>query len=229
MAGIRHLGATAQDGGNGRSRGTAGQRSWTAMVTTALTRARPATAEDLPHLAQTLAAAFLDDPVLTWCYPDPALRSEILPRFFAVIGEVTLADGGIYTTDDVVAGAVWVHPGVDTEGDRLVSRLEEISAEYAPRLLQLLELIDGVHPSETHHYLFVLGTRPRWQSRGIGSALMAPVLEICDQDGTPAYLEASSERNKRLYLRHGFEVTQELRLPEGPPLWCMWRAPAGRN
>jgi hypothetical protein len=46
-------------------------------------------------------------------------------------------------------------------------------------------------------------------------------------EGTPAYLEASSARNRALYERHGFEVTEELSLPKGgPPIWLMWREPA---
>lgn len=195
------------------------------MATTDLASARPATTEDLPELSQALAAAFFDDPVLSWCYRDPGRRSEILPRFFAAIAEATLAAGGIYTTADVVAGAIWIPPGAGGDDERLAATLGEVSGEHAQRLFQLLELIDAVHPTKSHHYLFVLGTRPEWQSRGIGSALMAPVLETCDRDGIPAYLEASSERNKALYLRHRFEVTQELRLPEGPPIWCMWREP----
>ncbi len=61
--------------------------------------------------------------------------------------------------------------------------------------------------------------------RGFGSSLMAPVLERCDRDGVPAYLEATSERNKQLYLRHSFEVTDEVPLPDGPTMWPMWRSP----
>ena len=38
-----------------------------------------------------------------------------------------------------------------------------------------------------------------------------------------AYLEATSEQNRRLYERHGFVATAELRLPDGPSLWAMWR------
>jgi hypothetical protein len=54
---------------------------------------------------------------------------------------------------------------------------------------------------------------------------MRPVLEVCDRDAMPAYLEATSEGNKRLYLRHGFEVTGEIKLPDGPSMWPMWRTP----
>jgi hypothetical protein len=42
----------------------------------------------------------------------------------------------------------------------------------------------------------------------------------------PAYLEASTPRNRALYERHGFTVTEEFVLGKGsPPLWRMWREP----
>ncbi len=56
---------------------------------------------------------------------------------------------------------------------------------------------------------------------------MRPVLNRCDHDGTPAYLEATSPRNRQLYQRLGFHVTSEIPLPDGPTMWRMWRDPAG--
>ncbi len=47
----------------------------------------------------------------------------------------------------------------------------------------------------------------------------------CEAERTPAYLNAGSPRGRDLYLRHGFGVIAELRLPFGGP-WRMWRAPA---
>jgi GNAT superfamily N-acetyltransferase len=62
----------------------------------------------------------------------------------------------------------------------------------------------------------------------VGSALLRAVLERCDRDGTPAYLEASCERNRQLYLRHGFTDLEPLPLPDGGPvMYPMWREPAG--
>jgi hypothetical protein len=42
---------------------------------------------------------------------------------------------------------------------------------------------------------------------------MRPVLEVCDRDWIPAYLEATSEDNSRLYLRNGFEEVGGIELP----------------
>lgn len=41
------------------------------------------------------------------------------------------------------------------------------------------------------------------------------MLTDCDRTGMPAYLEATSERNRDLYQRHGFEVSEVVTLPDG--------------
>src|SRR3954454_17032844 len=82
------------------------------------------------------------------------------------------------------------------------------------------------HPQPAHWYLYYLGTRPGRQSAGIGTALLRPMLERCDSEGVPAYLEATSARNRTLYRRHGFEDQKALNLPDGgPPMYPMWRQP----
>jgi ribosomal protein S18 acetylase RimI-like enzyme len=187
-------------------------------------RVRQANSADIPAISHTLAAAFFDDPVFSYCYPDLAERRQILPRWFEIVTEANLPHGEIYTTDDVVAGAVWVPPGVDDD-EQMGAALGEISGRYAQTLVEIFERMEEGHPREAHHYLALLGTRPDWQSRGIDSALMRPVLELCDRDAMPAYLEATSEANMRLYLRHGFEVAGEIKLPDGPSMWPMWRSP----
>ena len=187
--------------------------------------ARVAAAQDAATVAATLAAAFFDDPVLSWIYSDPGRRDQILAHWFDVVVRTYLRHGGVYVDGDR-AGAVWVPAGTDDDGD-LEAALAALSGEYDDTLAGVFEVMGEHHPHERHHYLFLVGTRPEWQGRGIGSALLRPMLERCDRDRTPAYLEATSEVNLRLYLRHGFEVTGRLDLPGGPTMWPMWREPRG--
>ena len=94
------------------------------------------------------------------------------------------------------------------------------------RALRLLFEIDGLHPREPHWYLATLGTVPERQGQGVGAALLQPVLTLADEDGVPAYLESSKERNVPFYARFGFEVVEELHSKVGsPPMWRMWREP----
>ena len=81
------------------------------------------------------------------------------------------------------------------------------------------------HPREPHWYLAVLGTDPQHQGKGHGSAVLEPVLDRCDLEGVPAYLESSKEANVPFYERHGFQVTDTHDFPKGPRIWLMWRDP----
>jgi GNAT superfamily N-acetyltransferase len=188
---------------------------------------RQAVADDVDTLSTTLAESFQADPVMTWCYPDAAERAAILPRAFRVILDAAMPHGGVETAEEGAAGSIWIPPGAELDGERLVEDLGAVSARYTERLRTVMGLLDEHHPpAPEHQYLFILGTRSAWQSRGLGSALLRSVLSGCDRDGVPAYLEATSERNRSLYERHGFEVVEVLRLPDGPPLWSMWRTPS---
>jgi GNAT superfamily N-acetyltransferase len=185
---------------------------------------RKAAAADLPAVIETLALAFHDDPVFEWWIGDDSRRGELLPSFFEPIAKSYLAYDETYTVDEGVATAVWGPPGAE-EDEQLPAVLGEAAEEHAERLFEVFELMEEKHPMEPHYYLFLLGTRPGWQGRGLGSSLMASVLERADRDQMPAYLEATSERNKQLYLRHGFEVIGQIHLPDGPTMWPMWRSP----
>lgn len=104
--------------------------------------------------------------------------------------------------------------------------MARILGSRMPRAMRAMTVLESNHPEEPHYYLPFLGVAPEWQGRGIGAALMCPMLSRCDNGRVFAYLEASSPRNRVLYERHGFAVTQEFRLGKGsPPLWRMWREP----
>jgi GNAT superfamily N-acetyltransferase len=188
---------------------------------------RKATAADVPELGRVLGRAFLDDPVARWSCPSERRRPRVNERFFAMRTRQLLGQEQVYTTADVGGAALWALPdrwqlsGRDMLG---LARLVPSWGLRLPRVLRGLSLVEHAHPElPPHFYLAVLGTDPPRQGEGIGSALLGPVLELCDRDAVPAYLETSKERNIAFYGRHGFRVIDELRLPKGPPVWSMWR------
>ena len=191
--------------------------------------ARKATNDDVPALAESLTRAFEDDPVLAWLYPKENGRDRRTRRMFRTRLTQLIRQEQVYTTDERVAAAIWALPDRWHLSARETFQLGRLLlSPRLPVLFNGLQRIEAVHPHKPQHfYLAVLGTHPDHQGRGIGSALMRPVLELCDREGLPAYLESSKERNIDFYARHGFRVTQELRLPKGPPMWPMWRDPPG--
>jgi ribosomal protein S18 acetylase RimI-like enzyme len=190
---------------------------------------RRAGRDDLDGVSGALARAFQDDPVMTWMFPDEAGRVALIKRFFRLRVRGLLEQDEVYTTDDHGGAAVWSVPG-----RWRMSGLE--SAVFGIRILPMIwrratllargwAKVEEAHPTEPHYYLAILGTEPDLQGRGVGSALLHPVLDGCDRDEIGAFLESSKEENIAFYSRHGFRVTGELQMPEGPLIWKMWRDP----
>ena len=194
-----------------------------------MTTVRPLGAPDRDAAARMLARAFDDDPLARYIFPGDRVRPGGLRSFFGIqLRHMFLPAGESYVTEDVTSAALWVPPGRPPLGAAAALRLAPLvrhTGTRTPRTLRLLAAVDSRHPRQPHFYLGVLGTDPPAQGKGLGSAVMAPVLKRCDAEGIPAYLESSKERNVAFYSRHGFEVTEELRLPGAPPLWLMWREP----
>ncbi|MEO9224368.1 MAG: GNAT family N-acetyltransferase [Acidimicrobiales bacterium] len=190
---------------------------------------RPAEESDLDAIAWALTRAFADDPlmghILRTKHRDPGTQ-----RFFVHEAKRALDKGAVYTTAGagMRGGAIWSAPDKwRVTGLELLGEWPLLFAfgTAVPRALSVLNRMQKVHPDEPHWYLAILGTEPAHQGKGVGSALMAPVLERCDTEGIPAYLESSKEVNIPFYRRHGFNVTGEVVVPNGPTLWPMWRDP----
>ena len=195
-------------------------------------KVRPATRADQGPIAAVLAAAFATDPALSWFIPDAARREDLLRRHFAASIPLYAAAGSIWVADDRTAAALWVAPGAYPfrlrEELRVLPNRLAVFGRWARRGIGGQRALDRHHPHEPPHwYLDYIGVAPDGQGRGTGSALLAPMLARCDMEGRGAYLNAGSPRSRDLYLRHGFHVRAELRLPfGGPPLWRMWRDPS---
>lgn len=188
--------------------------------------------DDYEAAAEALALAFVDDPALAHLLPDDATRAERLLGFFsAEIKHLAPEHRQVWLTDDGAAAAIWAHPGRwRVPLAATIGQTRPMARVFGPRLglaLWTQLRLERRHPRNPHHwYLHYIGVEPRHQGRGLGAALMSPVLERCDREGVPAHLEASSERSSHLYARHGFALTETFAMPAGgPPLRAMWREP----
>lgn len=187
-----------------------------------------AEARDLDVLSELLAEAFFDLPPSSWLVPDVAARRAIFPGYFRMYLEHGLADGLVDTTPDWAGAALWLPAGTEppTPPDGYHDRLAAVTTPWTSRFTAFDAALAAAHPAGTaHHHLALLGVRPERQGRGIGSALLHARHQDLDQDGLPAYLEASSRASRKLYLRHGYgDIGGLIVLPDGgPSLFPMWR------
>lgn len=177
-----------------------------------------------------LTEALMADPQVAWVFPDAADRrtgQELLYRSMAAQAERA---GLIQSTE--AGAAIWIElaegesPYGPPEGESPSHPVLERNAE---RALLLVSALARRHPTATAHlYLGCIGVPPHRQGEGLGGALLRKGL--AEAGNRPVYLEASSERSRRLYLRHGFaDLGEPIRIADAPPLWPMWREPATPN
>jgi GNAT superfamily N-acetyltransferase len=194
-------------------------------------RARVATAEDLGDIAESLARAFLDDPLMGWLFgDDPARAIRYTRRYFLSESARHLKHQHVYTTNGLSGAACWDPPG------RWRTKTSDI-LKLAPLIIRgtgwrMTHALGGLARAERmhaafpdHYYLAILGVRPDHQHQGMGTAMLTPILQRCDREALGAYLESSKESNIPFYRRHGFELKGEVVFPHGPKIWPMWRDP----
>lgn len=193
---------------------------------------RKATYDDALRLTPNLVRAFEDDPATNWIIRQDKKRSDAFNIWFHhCLCKISLSHDEVYVTDDCIGGALWNPPGTLDIGfvERfmlLPDIIRAISIRGIRRFVAFMTALEKVHPKEKHFYLQILGVNPDHQGKGVGSALLKPVLHICDREGYGAYLETSKEKNLGFYERHGFVVNNQVDPgPGAPPVWTMWRDP----
>jgi len=180
--------------------------------------------------AEILARAFARDPVLTAFFQEDPIDTARLARYFELECRVGFAGyGEVWLDDDRLGAALWRRPGGYPEPLRVqLGMLPRYIRTFPRGFLRASRAMTAVarqHPKKPHWYLMAVGVVHEATGQGRGSALLEPVLQRCDVEGVPAYLEASREDNARLYARLGFEQRDEIEIFEGVRVRPMWREP----
>ena len=182
--------------------------------------------QDAERVIATLMLAFATDPPNRWMYPDAHDYVRHFPKLVHGLGGAAFAAGTAFMTRDGAGAILWLAPGVEPDAKALMRLAEETLDETRrAQLGAAFEQMGRYHPQEPHWYLPFIGVDPARQGQGIGAALLRPILEKCDAERFPAYLESSNPRNRPLYQRHGFEIMGEIKVGSCPPVTPMLRKP----
>ncbi|MFF2850733.1 GNAT family N-acetyltransferase [Streptomyces sp. NPDC058001] len=193
---------------------------------------RTAGERDREAVTRLLDVAFQNDPVSSWVFPDPEHRRTTHKFLMGAFLDIVLSEGRVDLTEDGDAVALWLsipdtEGGADGAEDDGPAQFRAAVDPDNERVEIVARLTGEIHPEgAAHEYLLLIAVHPDRQGEGLGTALMRPVFDRCDRDGVAAYLEASSERSRELYEKLGFRfMGRTVDLPDGPPMWPMWRAP----
>jgi GNAT superfamily N-acetyltransferase len=200
----------------------------------------PLSRSQIGRAAATLALAFDEDPLYVRLLPDPQRRRRLLTLLWQGVLRYSLRYGIAYASPELTGVAAWLAPGAMDitpwrqlrSGLVLPRAVFRFPREARHRTLAYIGHLDhlgrelmGDHPC---WYLWALGVEPSARGRGMGGALLSPVLERADRDRLPCYLETFNERDLPFYERHGYRIVWSGSMPgEDVPVWTMLREPGG--
>jgi len=186
--------------------------------------------QELGLAANVLANAFSDDPIFQFILGERPDMEKRLNHLFRDAAEAELRKSThlVEIVDSGNAVALW-HEVDDWETSpvallRSVPSVLKAFGTRLPRALRVLTSAEKVHPAEPHRHLMYIGTHKQHKGEGLGSTLLGSMLERCDDEGIPTYLESTNPANDAWYARFGYQSRGPVPLPKGAPvLTAMWR------
>ncbi|MEU1587622.1 GNAT family N-acetyltransferase [Micromonospora sp. NPDC005710] len=172
----------------------------------------------------TLVAAFVQDPVLRYLFPDDDTYPRYAAAFFGHLFDKRVHRSSIWTIGGGASVAVWEPPAdPSTAAHQSPEEASLYPVDVRARVEGYDHVVYAALPTYPFWYLGVLGTHPDSAGRGWGRAVMRAGLERAAADGLPAILETSNPGNVELYRRAGWEVVATLAEPV--PTWMMQQPP----
>jgi ribosomal protein S18 acetylase RimI-like enzyme len=194
-----------------------------------------ASVADLGRAIRALVDAFDGYPLTEWVVLRDERHSTRLATYVREMVDLATPGGHGLIDAQGRAAALWLpwdrpEPGVSAVLRRLPLIPRVTGWRRLPSRLRGLATLSTDHPLEPHAYLSMLGVRKEDQRSGIGTALLRAGLARSDTAGVGAFLHTSNPDAIPFYTRHGFEIRGEaLRLPDGPEIWRLWRAPSASS
>ncbi|KAJ5641721.1 GNAT family acetyltransferase [Penicillium lividum] len=195
---------------------------------------RPARAQDLPHIADLLAQAMLDDELFTWMHPGrheyyADFRYSFLRRLkirFVTSGYINIVAVEYSGDREQIRGySGWkrVGTGADARQWKRGNNDWFHGGDPFSFKLTLTAAADGGFPFSTYPEIWFLGqlaVDPAHQRRGIGQKLVDWGLQQARQEHVPVGLEAGV-KGAGLYQKLGFHIVNMTQLTPGVTIRAM--------
>jgi GNAT superfamily N-acetyltransferase len=176
------------------------------------------TAQDV---VENLAIGFVDNPFMSWIFPDEKTRPDALRAWFSCWANAYGDNALLFSASEGKGAALWAAPHGDALGDdgqaALVEAIRRWNDDRTALVIQGLMPLTK-HPPQPYWYLNAIAIHSDARGHGLGAKLIEPMLNRADREGIPVYLESSDPRNLSFYFRYDFESWGEpIVMPEGGP------------
>ena len=162
-----------------------------------------------------LSDSFDDNKSVNYIIKQDKKRVLRIKRLMEYSFEVCMMFGNVFLSHDKKACALILMP--DKKKTNLKSVWLDIKLitscigiSNIKKALERESKINKLHPKGLMYYLWFIGVDPQEQNKGIGSTLLADVINEGVRSNRSVYLETSTLKNIPWYEKFGFEIYNEL-------------------
>ncbi|MBI2710370.1 MAG: hypothetical protein HYX34_11850 [Actinobacteria bacterium] len=174
----------------------------------------------------------MDDRLIRLTMPSEnrARRLELLQQVF--LSQVAMRHGHLSVVENAMGGidavAVWLGPGTRVApADRaaLAEARRSLEGDAHRAANAAAATIAALRPADEHFMVARVGTRVDRRRRGLGRAVLHPLVREADETEQPVFAPATSRLALEFLEAMGFEAQGHARLPSGADVWGMVRPP----
>ena len=110
--------------------------------------------------------------------------------------------GGISIWKYIKAGGLGLIPSIGIGMTKRMTKFEKFAME-----------IKDKYANHSCCYLYMFVTMPEFRGKCLGSKITRPILEHLDERNQDCYLETLSPINVEIYKRYGFELKEDVKVP----------------
>jgi ribosomal protein S18 acetylase RimI-like enzyme len=189
----------------------------------------------LKKTGDIISQGFHDDPLNSYLIPDENDRRKYYPYVYMGYLCYCLEYGEVYSTSSALEGfAFWLPSKVAHLTPERVKQcgadpfLLRIGWDYLKRF-EINDQVIETHQQligEPHMYLMILCVDPKFQGKGFGKKLLAPMLRRLDDEKMKCFLDTNNQSNVAFYQLFGFEIIKEYEIGDTKVInWAMLRKP----
>ncbi len=173
--------------------------------------------KDKDLIVNILGSSFDDNKSVNYIIKQDNKRVQRIKKLIEYSFDVCHLFGDVFLSDDKKGCALIVLP--DKKKTNLKTILLDIKLiascigiSNVKKAMNRESKITKLHPNELMYYLWFIGVEPSEQNKGIGSSLLANVINEAVLRKRSIYLETSTFKNIPWYEKFGFRVYNELDL-----------------
>ena len=176
---------------------------------------RKAEHADKGKVISILTESFFDNKSVNYIVQNDEKIKDRIRYLMEYSFEQCLLAGEVYISDDGNGCALVQYfdrkkTSLDTVMLDVKLILKSVGIRNVAKVLKRESTIKKNYPHDNIAYLWFIGVDPEKQGRGIGSKMLAKIVEQNRATGRDVFLETSTQKNLPWYQKHGFKIYNEI-------------------